>query len=295
MGLLEQHNRLLADPPPGYVFEISEAGIAHARLSEPERMGFRPLEAGVIAVSPVRDNVQIPEALAAAVASIYPGSAGKKRQRAALILPDHCSRTAVLDFDSFPGSVAEQEALVRFRMKKSIPFDVDSAVVSYHVQPRVPGNPHIEVIVSVVALEIVARYEAPFRAAGYQPGLVTTSSLAALNLVHAQEVTVLAKLTGNTLAVVILGGGIVKLVRCLELDDTTPEGVVAVLYPTFAYIEDEMGSKASRLLLCGFGASTDRLAQDWQADLGFPVEPLRSRFATPGENNAGLLGFLEAA
>ena len=57
MGILEQLNRLLADPPPGYVFEISEAGIAFARLSEPARMGFRALDAGVLAVSPVRDNV----------------------------------------------------------------------------------------------------------------------------------------------------------------------------------------------------------------------------------------------
>jgi type IV pilus assembly protein PilM len=294
MNLLQTFGNLLRDPPPGYVFEISEGGIAFARVAAPQELGFHPLDPDVISVSPVRDNVQRPEALAAAVAALFPGN-GRKRQRAALILPDYCSRTAVLDFDSFPSSAAEQEALVRFRMKKSIPFDVDSAVISYYQQPRAAGTSQIDVIVSVVALEIVARYEAPFRAVGYHPGLVTTSSLAALHLVEARQVTVLAKLTGRTLAVVVLGGSVVKLVRCLELDDTSSEAIVAVLYPTFAYIEDEMGAKASRLLLCGFGALGDQVAAGWEAELGFAVEPLRSRFSTPGEANAGLLGFLESA
>ena len=56
-----------------------------------------------------------------------------------LILPDYCARVAVLDFDTFPSDPAEQLALVRFRIKKSVPFDVDSAIVSYVEQPR-PGN-----------------------------------------------------------------------------------------------------------------------------------------------------------
>jgi Tfp pilus assembly PilM family ATPase len=41
-----------------------------------------------------------------------------------------------------------------------------------------------DVVVVVAPLEVISRYEAPFRAAGMNPGLVTTSSLAALNLVR---------------------------------------------------------------------------------------------------------------
>ena len=37
-----------------------------------------------------------------------------------------------------------------------------------------------EVLVAVMATEIVTRYEEPFRQAGFAPGLVTTSSLAML-------------------------------------------------------------------------------------------------------------------
>jgi len=63
------------------------------------------------------------------------------------------------------------------------------------------------------------------------PGFVTTSSLAMLHLVEGRQVTVIAKLSGNVLTLMVLNGGVVKLIRCLELGD-----VAADLYPTFAYV-----------------------------------------------------------
>ena len=50
--------------------------------------------------------------------------------------------------------------------------------MSYCAQPA--ADKKLDVVVAVAPLEIVARYEAPFRAAGMNPGLVTTSCLAAL-------------------------------------------------------------------------------------------------------------------
>jgi len=85
-----------------------------------------------------------------------------------------------LDFDAFPSDAKEQMALVRFRLKRSVPFDVESAAVSYCAQPAVDKK--TEVVAAVAPLEIVSRYEAPFRAVGMLPGLVTTSALAALEL-----------------------------------------------------------------------------------------------------------------
>ena len=55
----------------------------------------------------------------------------------------------------------------------------------------------VEILAAVMSAEIVAQYEAPFRAAGFHPGLVTTSSIAALNLLEANGITLLAKLGGR--------------------------------------------------------------------------------------------------
>src|SRR5438477_892188 len=183
---------LFKDPPPAYAFELSEAGIATADIPSAQ-IGFHPLTAGTISVSPLRDNILMPDELAAAVRRLAPGNGNRKRRDTALILPDYCSRVAVLDFDSFPADQKEQSSLVRFRMKKSVPFDVDSAAVGYWAQPAAGGK-H-DVVAAVAPVEIIARYEAPFRAAGMNPGFVTTSSLAMLPLVEGREVTVVAKLT----------------------------------------------------------------------------------------------------
>ena len=282
---------LLKDPPPACAFELSEAGIEFATVGSSPQFKFGPLEPGVISLSPVHDNIQQPDLLQAQIQSIAPSN-GQKKRRAALILPDYCARVTVLDFDAFPASHDEQLALVRFRMKKSVPFDVDSAIVSYHAQTS--ADRKIEVVVAVMAWEIIARYEAPFRQFGIHPGFITTSALAALNLVKPDKVTVVVKLSGRTLTILVLDGSVVKLARCVEMEAARFEEIESTLHPTFAYIEDELQTKAARLVECGFGAQERTFADRWQDEWKVAVEPLKSRFGTPGENNAGLLGYLES-
>lgn len=288
-------SNVLQEPLPAFAFEVSEAGIATARISGGERqIGFRALEPGTVSVSPVRDNVQRPEILKNEVAALVPPTGGRRKRRAVLIVPDYAARIAVLDFDSFPSKAEEQLALVRFRMKKSIPFDIESAVVSYYAQPKNGEARKVEVVAAVIAVEIVDRYEAPFREASLQTGLVIPSGLAALNLVKPEGVTLAAKLSGRTLSVFVSSGPVLKLARCVELDSSSVEDVTSVLHPTLAYIEDELKTQPARILLCGFGALADGAAPQWQQDWGVPVERLGSRFGTLNEANAGLLGYLES-
>ena len=285
MALWKQITHLVKDPAPEHVFELSEAGIAYSRHGE---TGFQALESGVLAVSPLADNLLQPGAVTQALARIAPAN-GSRRRPAAVILPDYAARVSLLDFDSFPSAPEEQLPLVRFRVKKTIPFDIDSAAVSYWAQPATTkaGAKKIDVVAVTVSLEILARYEAVFRAANLHPGEVTTSGLAALNLCGTSGVVVIAKLTGNVLTVMAVEDGQLKLFRCLTIDEGTDEEILAVLNPTFAYIEDELGRKAEKLLLCGFGTPPNGLAIE--------MEPLRSRLGAPNAYNAGLLGYLEAA
>jgi type IV pilus assembly protein PilM len=291
MSFLHSITNLVKDPPPAYLFELSEAGIA---FSHHGQTGFQELEPGTIVASPVEDNLKRPEAVLAAIDRIAPlngpkkvnGAVKGKRRGAAVILPDYAARVTVLDFDSLPSIEDEQLSLVRFRVKKTIPFDIDAAALSYYVQPH-SGKGKIEVVAVTVGLEIVSRYEALFRNAGFHPGIVTTSSLAALNLYRGDGITVLAKLAGNVLTVMALSGSVLKLLRCVALDQADEEEVLGVLQPTFAYVEDELGAPAKRVLLCGFPHTPQHLPCE--------AEPLRSRLGTPGAFNTGLLGYMEGA
>ena len=284
MALWNQIARLVTDPPPNHLFEVSEAGIAFAHGKE---TSFQALEPGTVVVSPVEDNLLRADAVAAVITRMAPaGGSARRRKPAAVILPDYAARVTVLDFDSFPSSLEEQNSLVRFRVKKTIPFDIDSAAVSHHVQPH-PASKKVDVIAVTVALEVIARYEALFRSSGFQPGVVTTSALAALSLYRGEGVAVLAKVSGRALTVSVISSNIVKLFRCVALEEANEEEILGVLHPTFAYVEDELGSPVKRLITCG-------IPHEILGRLGCEVEPLRSRFGAPGPYNAGLLGYLES-
>lgn len=271
-------------------FEVSEAGIAAARVSGHTQLSFQPLNPGVLSVSPVKENVLDEAAFASTVKSLVLTNAGRGRD-AALILPDFSTRTTVLDFDSFPTTVDEQLALIRFRLKRSVPFDVESAAVSYYPQP---GAKRVDVVVVMTPVDIVTRFEAPFRAAGLNPGFVTTSALATLELASGTGLTLIAKLSGRAVTLLVRENATLKLVRCLELPSSELDDISAVLVPTFVYMEDNLGGRAEKLFLCGFGARTEEARRRFGQELTVEVDELRSPLDVPGEHNAGLLGYLHS-
>src|SRR5215472_237240 len=290
--MLDKLKSVLLDPPPSMAFEISEAGIAAARIGSHTELDFQPLKPGTLSVSPLQENVLDPDEFVLAVRSLAGAQASRKRKDVAIILPDYSARTAVLDFDQFPTDTKEQNSLIRFRVKRSVPFDVDSAAMSYWVQSGEKGR--VDVVVVIAPLEIVSRYEAPFRTAGMNPGLVTMSSLAALELAPESGLSVFAKITGRVLTVLVRDKHVLKLARCIEMPAADLADVAEVLLPTFVYIEDNLGRRAEKLILCGFGSRTEEAAEHFAGELAVEVEPLRSPLGSPGENNAGLLGYLRS-
>ena len=290
--MLDRLKSILHDPPPAMAFEISEAGIAAARITARAELDFHPFRPGTLTVSPLKENVADPDDFVMAVRNLSGTQTHRKKKDAALILPDFSARIAVLDFDQFPSDAKEQASLIRFRVKRAVPFDVDSAAMSYWAQSGEKGR--FDVVVVMAPLEIVSRYEAPFRTAGMNPGLVTMSSLAALELAPEGGLTVLAKLTGRALTVLVRDKNVLKLARCVELRSSDLADIADVLIPTFVYVEDNLGRRAEKLILCGFGARTDEAAQRFGEELGVETEPLRSPLGMPGENNAGLLGYLRS-
>ncbi|MBK5295320.1 MAG: hypothetical protein JJE04_27035 [Acidobacteriia bacterium] len=297
MALLNKLRALVEEPPPAFVFEISAAGIAYSiretRKQQPGGIQFLPFHQDVLAVSPMADNVLLPDVLQKHILELAPMNGARKRREAALILPDYCTRVTVLDFDTFPAKRIEQLPLIRFRMKKTVPFDLDEAALSYQVVEK-RGSKKVDVLVAAAAVEIVAKYEAPLRAAGLQTGFITTSMLAAMDLLPKDGLHLAAKLSGSTLTVTVCEGRNPKLVRCVQLPELNMREVMTVLYPTVAYAEDELPERPKVIYLAGFGEVTQTMRLECEGELGLMVEPMRSLWGNAGESNAGLLGFLQA-
>lgn len=282
MGFVDSINGLLADPPPDFGFEVTEAGLA---WSSAKGKGFTAFDPNTLRVSPSEENILRPDSIARAVREVTGEGASRKRRTAAVILPDYAGRTTVLDFDSFPAKPEEQETLVKFRLRKAVPFDIDSASVSYFPQPR-HGSKKIDVIASSISLETLARYEAPFRASGLHVGFVTTSMMATLNAVPTNGCRVVVKLNGLVLALAVTDSGALRLLRTIELPEASPDSIAEHLIPTLTYLEDEWGKQPLGVYAVGFDPQ-------WLAP-EVTAEALQSPLGAAQAHNAGLLGWLAA-
>src|SRR3954452_8981564 len=106
--VLDKLRSVLQEPPPAMAFEVSEAGIAAARIGARAELDFYPLKPGTLAVSPLKENVIDPDEFTMAVRAVANSQSSRKRKDVALILPDYCTRMAVVDFDSFPSDAKEE-------------------------------------------------------------------------------------------------------------------------------------------------------------------------------------------
>ncbi len=93
-----------------------------------------------------------------------------REKQLTLVVPDAAVRVLILDFDSLPSKAQEALPIVRFRLRKLTPFEVDDAAVSYQVmrqqqeQTARAGN-------GDAGRRSVAEYESAVRAPGYEPGV----------------------------------------------------------------------------------------------------------------------------
>src|SRR5581483_3420899 len=123
MNILDRIQDLLQDPPPEFAFEIAADGVAMSRTRPPATVQFAPLPAGVLSPSPVKENMVDAAAYAEAVRKLAPAANARGRRTAALIIPDNALRLAVLEFEKIPQKETERTALLRFRLRKTVPFE----------------------------------------------------------------------------------------------------------------------------------------------------------------------------
>ncbi len=291
--------RWIADPPPDYLFEMTDSSLACVSPRAPGEQRRESLPEQGLTASPSGPNLLKPNLYREALPRVS-ASKGAKHGTVALVIPDYAARMAILDFEGFPAKADERLTLLRFRLRKSVPFPIDEAQLAYAIQMEQAGR--VEVLVVTIAKPILLEYESIFVDAGYRLGLVQPSSIAALRLCDRGEsgLTLLVKAAGSTLSVILLDQGRVRLVRSLDLTGEedewrrpAAEAVMPLLQQTFAYCEDQIGQPAARLLLCGFGPETDLLGQLAEREFGIPTSLVRSKFGIASQENAGLLGLLE--
>lgn len=243
---------------PRLACELLPEGVVAARQQADEDAvtTFAALPEGSLAPALKAPNLVNRQAVVSAMRTALDEVAGRDRQLT-LVVPDAALRVLLLDFDSLPPKTADVLPMIRFRLRKLLPFEVEDAAISYQVVG--PGGTElVRVLVAVMPREVLSEYEAAVREAGYEPGAVLSSSLAAVAAVASDEPALVVNRNGNSVTTAIALPGDLLLHRTLELPATEDEAAAELqrtVSVAMAYFEDTLHVRPQSLFYTGMGGA----------------------------------------
>jgi len=275
--------------------ELSPQGVLAAGLPGPGQLpvyAFEPLPAGAIVPGIGEQNLRAPEVVANAIRAAL-GQVAPRTRSVTLVLPDTVVRVFVLDFDALPAKAVEAIPVLRFRLRKMVPFEVEHAGVSYQV--LVENKNECKVLAAVLPGPVLAEYEAAVREAGYEPGAVLPTSLAALGVIDSPEPIMAANLSTVALTTSITTGGDLLLYRTLDLPEDPALRIQEVqrgVSVAAAYYEDKLGVRPRLLYYAGIGAGGNSAAEDFARWINDPEMTIIDLAPRPETGAATPLGNL---
>jgi len=300
MSSLLSRAKLASQPGgrPPVAVEIAPHGVLAATSpghGQPPVFAFEPLPAGALLPGIADQNLHSAEAVATAIRTVLSQLAPRTRA-ITLIVPDAVVRVFLLDFDTLPTRAAEAVPVLRFRLRKMVPFDVEHAGVSYQVLSETKTE--CRVVAAVIPGPVLAEYEAAVRAAGYEPGAILSSSLAALAAIETEEPVLAANLGAEAITTSITHGQDLLLYRTLDLPEDPRlhlQEVQRGIAVAAAYYEDKLGERPRMLYYAGIGAGGPNAAEDFARWLDDPQLTVTSLAPRPETGAATTLGNLSLA
>ena len=267
-----------AAPHPPLAVEVATDLVAGARISRHcglDGFAVEPLPPGSVVPSAVETNLVNLIAVKSAFESVC-SRLRAKNEDIAILVPDPVVRVFVQHFDEFPRSPQEAVPMLRWKLKKSVPFEVEETLISYMRQaPREGG---VDVVTALGRLRIVREYEALAENLGLSPGVVLSSSLAAVSLLSDHRPTMLARIAGQALTTAIVRDGVLCGYRCTELPVSgtllTPQMLLEEIYPVAAYYQDTWQEGIQGVRVAGLGASLPEFVRPLQDEFHCEVRSL---------------------
>lgn len=281
--------------PPDVAIEICPEHVAVARWA---LRGSLPTAASHV-VEPVPPGAVVPSLIAANIPDVaVVGGAirqaltrfGGRVTRAALVIPDPAAKVSLIRFEQVPASADDLSELVKWQVRKTAPFPIEQAVVSYTAGGRSADGGQ-EFVVSVAHADFVAQYEAACAYAGVHAGLIDIATFSIINGVLAGPAApsgdwLLVHASHGYTTLAVLRGSDMIFFRNREEES---EGTLAdVVHQTAMYYEDRLsGAGFTRVLLAGSAVhGADAVRQSLEQRLDVRIEPV------PHADLASLLGIL---
>jgi len=291
---LERMAGLRPNYPPVAV-EMDRHDIVLVRLKR-KRSGHPTLEQHKVRPMPeqpaggsiLRPNLADAEGVAREVARLYEMT-GTKPGRVSLVLPDNLAKVSLLSLPERPPSRKQLDELIRFKVRRSVPFRLEEATLSYQLLPG--EGKGLRVLVALLRQGVVEQYERVLESVGARVGLIDLCTPNLYNLCREQIRT--ASLAGGDVALLNCTRGYFSLLivrgenlifyRCksyalAEREPEAPNGAMArELAGSLSYYQEKLGGdRIGVVFLRTVAQPFDELAGTL-ADLGVeqvePVDP----------------------
>jgi type IV pilus assembly protein PilM len=144
---------------------------AHATETLPE---------GLVAPALNQPNIADRAAVSTALGRVL-SQIGGRPGRVALVVPDGAAKVSLVKFDKVPPKAEDLAQLIRWQVKKTVPFPLEQAQVTW-TRGATDAAGGVEFVVAIARRDIIEEYEAVCQAANAQAGLVDLATLNLINL-----------------------------------------------------------------------------------------------------------------
>ena len=283
-------SRLFTPPRPTVAIEIAARHVSALRLgsgSPPsiEAHAVEALPEGAVAPALASTNVLDPTSVSAALGRAL-GRVGGARH-VALVVPDAVAKVSLVHFDHVPAKAADLDAMLRWNVRKSLPFKIEEAQVTYGEGVAANGGGW-DFVVASARRDLIAEYQGVCGGLGAHAGVV---DLATFNLVNLQLASaasggdwLLVHLAVDYSTIAIVRDGALIFYRHRGADGD--ESLADLVHQTAMYYEDRLSGRGfGRVLVAGAshgpdgGAGGESLRRSLEQRLGAPVEALDPRGA----------------
>jgi Tfp pilus assembly PilM family ATPase len=214
------------------------------------------LPAGAVTPSLTAQNVADRPGVVQAVSRVL-GRLGVRPRRAVLVLPDSVAKVSLVRLDAVPSRTDDLAQLIRWHVRKSAPFPIEEAQVTYSPGAALAGGGR-EYVVALARAEVVREFEGICSEVGVHAGLVDLATLSLVNTVLVANGPVpgdwlLVHVTPDYGSIVILRGQDVIFFR--NRAEGSDESLPDLVHQTAMYYEDRLsGGGFSRVVVAGVGA-----------------------------------------
>jgi type IV pilus assembly protein PilM len=274
----------LASPPLDAAIEIAPEAVSIAVLggrgqnAVVQGYAVEPMPSGAVVPSLTTANMPDREVVVRALRAAC-DSVGVRPRRVALVVPDLVGKVSLVRFDQTPTRRDDLDQLIRWQMKKSTPFPVEDACVTY--SPGARGTAGNEFVVVAARREIIREYEGVCEDAGIEAGLVDLATFGVVNLFLSSSTApngdwLVVHMRPEYTSIVILRRE--ELIFFRNRAEGDEEALQDVVHQTAMYYQDRLDGRGfARILLGGLGktpGAVDFARRNLEEHMGAVVEPI---------------------